>query len=60
MDDDCWFGTTASTAPDLDTSQGTTLNGCASGDDGGVASVSCLEITEELQMVGVWVVCSKP
>jgi len=58
--DDGRLGALASATPDMDTSQGSSLDRGAGSDNLGLASVSSLQVPEELDVVGVWVVCSEP
>ena len=60
VDDDCWLGAAASASPDLDTGQGAALDGGSGCDDGGVACVAGLQVSQELEVVGVWVVGGEP
>ena len=60
MDDDGRLGALAAATPDVDTSQGSSLNRGSDCDNLGLASVSSLQVPEELDVVGIWVVCSEP
>jgi hypothetical protein len=60
VDDDSRLGSTASSTPDLDAGQSAALDGTADGDDGRVAGVSSLQITEELDVISIRMVCCEP
>jgi hypothetical protein len=60
MDNHSRPGTAASGAPNLDTRECATLDGSAKGEDGRVAGVASLEVSQELEMVGVRVIRREP
>jgi len=60
VNNDGRLGALASATPDVDTSQSSSLNGGADSDNLRLTGVTSLEIPEELDVVGVWVVCSEP
>jgi hypothetical protein len=60
VDDHSRLGSTASASPDLDAGQSAALDRGAEGNDGRVAGVASLEISQELEMVCIWVVGCEP
>ena len=60
MEDDSRLGSLASTSPDVDTSQSTTLEGVAKSEDLRSAGVAGLEVGEELNVISVGVVSGEP
>jgi len=60
VNDDGRLGALAAATPDVDTSQGTTLNRGADCHNLRLTGVTSLEIPEELDVVGIGVVCGEP
>ena len=60
VNNDGRLGALASATPDVDTSQGSSLDRGADCDNLRLASVASLEIPEELDVVGIGVVCTEP
>lgn len=60
VEDDSRLGTLSSTSPDVDTSQGPTLERVSKGEDLRSARIGSLQVGEELNMIGVRVVGGKP
>lgn len=60
MDDDSGLGALAAATPDMDTSQDSPLDRGTHGDNLRLASVACLQVSEKLEMIRIWVVCSEP
>lgn len=50
----------SSTSPDMNTSQRSAVDRCAGRDDFRLASESGLQVSQELDVVGIRVVCSEP
>ena len=60
MDDHSRSGSAPSSTPDLDASQSTALNRCAEGEDGRIAGVTSLKVSQKLEVICIWVVCGEP
>lgn len=60
VEDDSRLGALASTSPDVDTSQSTTLEGVAKSENLRLGGVRGLQVGEELKMVSVGVVGGEP
>lgn len=60
MDDNSGLGALATATPDVNTRESTPLDRIAQCENLGVAGVSSLKISEELQMICVRMVCSEP
>lgn len=60
VDDDGGLGALATTAPDVNASQGSSLDRVAKSHNLGLAGVAGLQVAEELEVIGVRVVRCKP
>jgi hypothetical protein len=60
MEDNGRLGTLASTSPDVNTSQSTTLDRVPKGEDLGLGGVASLKVSEKLKVISVAVVSGEP
>ena len=60
VEEDGRLGTLSSTSPNVDTGQGTPLNGGSRSDNLRLTSEAGLKVAQELDMVGIWMVSREP